>query len=54
MTYINLSLQSIEAVLLIDSEGKKLLSKYYKEIAEPAKFEKQLYDKTKKQSSFLD
>ncbi|KAI8901294.1 Longin-like domain-containing protein [Globomyces pollinis-pini] len=50
--HINLNLISIKAVLIIDSEGKKVLSKYYcKELKDQAKLEKNLFEKTKKSSS---
>lgn len=45
-SYINLNLESVEAVLIFDSEGNRLLSKYYK--PQESKFEKLLYEKTKK------
>ncbi|KAI9192966.1 Longin-like domain-containing protein [Polychytrium aggregatum] len=52
---LNLTLKSINAIVILDSEGKRLLSKYYSSEYPTAKdqkaFEKTLFEKTKKSSS---
>lgn len=56
-------LQTVKAVLVIDSEGKRLLGKYYgvflvlliplDATLEQKTFEKSLFDKTKRSTSML-
>lgn len=49
---MNLSLYTVDAVLVLDSEGHRVLAKYYRPKFEPSKdqraFEKGLWHKTKK------
>ncbi|KAJ3212435.1 Coatomer subunit zeta-1, partial [Clydaea vesicula] len=49
----NLSLFTTKAIIILDTEGKKIVSKYYdnKVVKDQKVFEKQLYDKTKRQNS---
>ena len=51
----NLSLYSVQAILILDSEGKRIHVKYYNEALakDSAKFEKQLYRKSKKTNGKL-
>lgn len=52
ITMVNLSLYAIKAVILLDAEGNRVLSKYYgKDYAstkDQKAFEKGLFDKTKR------
>ncbi|KAJ3090559.1 Coatomer subunit zeta-1 [Quaeritorhiza haematococci] len=52
---LNLNLLTTKAVILLDSEGKRLLSKYYTQdyptIKEQKAFEKALFDKTKRMAT---
>ncbi|KAJ3325379.1 Coatomer subunit zeta-1 [Boothiomyces sp. JEL0866] len=52
-TWCNLTLKSIKSVFIFDSEGKKLLSKYYYPIEpkDAQKLEKNLFDKTRRTNS---
>ena len=50
MTKVNLTLKSIQGVLVIDSEGKRLLGKYYGNLQNNKKFERGLWEKTRKVS----
>lgn len=49
---IPLNLHTTRALLILDSDGNRILAKYYSEaqipLAEQKKFEKTLYEKTKK------
>jgi hypothetical protein len=45
---VNLSLKCVEGVLIIDSEGKRLLGKYYGKEAHSKSFERGLWEKTRK------
>jgi len=53
--YKKLSLYSIDALIILDSEGKRILAKYftqeYKGVREQTDFEKQLFKQTKKLNS---
>ena len=52
----NLSLYSVQAILILDSEGKRIHVKYYNEqlAKDGLKFEKQIYRKSKKTNGRLD
>ena len=42
---------SVKAVILLDSEGRGVLTKYYTPFKDAKKFEQRLFDKTKKPGS---
>ncbi|KAI8808947.1 Longin-like domain-containing protein [Cladochytrium replicatum] len=52
---MNLTLSVVKAVIVLDSEGKRILSKYYTSdypsLKEQKPFEKSLFDKTKRMNS---
>lgn len=49
---VNLSLRSIQAVILLDGEGNRVLAKYYGQdktnVKQQKQFEKGLFEKTKR------
>lgn len=55
---VNLSLRSIQAVILLDGEGNRVLAKYYGQdktnVKQQKQFEKGLFEKTKRAQGFED
>ncbi|TPX30942.1 hypothetical protein SmJEL517_g05585 [Synchytrium microbalum] len=53
--HVNMGLYTVKALVLLDSEGKRMISKYYTPdyptIKEQKSFEKALFEKTKKSNS---